>query len=103
MYTLDPAQPNQELRLVTQLSGIIALTRIAEVLLDVFAVTGGMLSILAFCSVRETSRVFLVDFRRCIGTNDKTTVQHLASIPDALILNGIVSLPVHPHIVLSIE
>lgn len=103
MYTLDPSQPNPETRLVAQPAGVDALTGIAEVAPDVFAVTGGMLNITSFSFVLGTGKVFLVDFRSCKAPSDKPTVQHIASIPDANILNGMVALPAYPHIILSVE
>ncbi|CAM1509888.1 Fc.00g002230.m01.CDS01 [Cosmosporella sp. VM-42] len=106
MYSLDPSDQNPVAHFVAQFPNVTALTGIAEVAPDVFAVSGGMLNMATFSFDVGTAKIFLVDFRGCGKTSDgveSPSIKHAASIPDATILNGMVSLPKSPHIILSVD
>lgn len=92
LYTLDPAASTPTAEVVDALPGVTALTGIAEVAPDVFAVIGGVRGSYNYTS--ET--IFTVDFT---GTSaNATVVKTVATLPDAVMLNGMATLPSNPNV-----
>lgn len=94
LYTIDPSEPTAEV--VAWLpGGVTALTGIAEVGDDVFAVAGGIRG--SFNYTEET--IFTVDFSGATEQNPNATViSTVAKLPNAVMLNGIAALPSNPHV-----
>ncbi|KAJ6442143.1 Six-bladed beta-propeller, TolB-like protein [Purpureocillium lavendulum] len=114
MYTLDPrwrSGGGDAARLVVKVPGIDGLTGIAEIAPDVFAVSGGVNNLSDYSFVLGTARIVTVDFNRRHsggstgggGTGNTPTVRTVARVPDTRMLNGLVALPRHPHVVLSAD
>lgn len=92
LYTLDPSAAEPEAQIVDVFPGVTALTGIAEVGDDVFAVVGGVRG--SYNYTDET--IFTVDFT---GEGPNTTVvKTVATLPDAVMLNGMAALPSNPHV-----
>lgn len=96
LYTIDPNATAPQAEVVAWLpGGITALTGIAEVGDDKFAVTGGIRG--SFNYTQET--IYTVDFS--VATEDNpnaTVVSTVATLPDAVMLNGMVALPSNPSV-----
>ncbi|GJN72076.1 hypothetical protein PLIIFM63780_005589 [Purpureocillium lilacinum] len=110
MYTLDPRRhhhggdDNGAARLVVKVPGVTGLTGIAEIAPDVFAVSAGVNNLSDYSFVAGTARIFTVDFNRRAGAGGGgPVVRTAARLPSAQILNGLVALPRHPHVVLSAD
>lgn len=92
LYTLDPNAEAPVAQVVDTLPGVTALTGIAEIDHDVFAVAGGIRG--SYNYTDET--IFTVNFT---GAGPNTTVvTKVAALPDAVMLNGMAALPATPHI-----
>lgn len=92
LYTLDPSADEPEAQVVDYLPGVTALTGLAKVGDDVFAVAGGIRG--SYNYTDET--IFTVNFT---GAGPNTTVvTKVATLPDAVMLNGMAALPSNPHI-----
>ncbi|KAI0154667.1 hypothetical protein GGR57DRAFT_466280 [Xylariaceae sp. FL1272] len=96
LYEINPLAESPEANLIAQLPGATALTGIAEVGPDKFAVTGGVRGNLMYTD--ET--VYLVDFSKKNCTSGGPTISIAATLPDAVFLNGAASLPSHPETVI---
>lgn len=95
LYSLDPSADEPTAEVVDWLPGVTALTGIAEVGDDVFAVIGGVRG--SFNYTQET--IFTVDFSGATAENpNATVVSTVATLPDAVMLNGMVALPTDPHV-----
>ncbi|CAN8095220.1 unnamed protein product [Discula destructiva] len=96
LYTIDPTAPEPKAEVVAWLpGGITALTGIAEVGNDKFAVTGGVRG--SFSYTQET--IYTVDFSVATEDNPNATIiSTVASLPDAVMLNGMVALPSDPSV-----
>ncbi|RYC63328.1 hypothetical protein CHU98_g2895 [Xylaria longipes] len=97
MYTLDPRRPCHPV-IAAQIPGKTALTGIAEVAPDKFAVGAGILGNFAFAD--NSSSIWLVDFAKPTDLLP-ASVSWVANVPEAAIFNGIVALPKYPHVVLT--
>ncbi|KAI1324489.1 hypothetical protein F5Y16DRAFT_380767 [Xylariaceae sp. FL0255] len=97
MYTIDPNDPKAPI-IAAQVPNKTALSGIAEVAPDVFAIGAGVLGSYNFTD--NSTSVWLVDFHKPADLT-ATSVSHVADIPEAVIINGFVSLPKNPHIVLT--
>ncbi|KAF4762870.1 hypothetical protein N7455_010834 [Penicillium solitum] len=93
LYTLNPQSRNPKAELVATLPGATALTGIASVGHDKYAVVGGVRGSYHY----DNETVYTVDFSKN-ATNP--TIQTVAHIPDADMLNGMASMPSQPHILL---
>lgn len=95
LYSIDPSADEPTAEVVDWLPGVTALTGIAEVGDDVFAVIGGVRG--SFNYTDET--IFTVDFSSATADNpNATVVTTVATLPDAVMLNGMVALPSNPHV-----
>lgn len=96
LYTIDPSAAEPKAEVVAWLpGGVTALTGIAEVADDKFAVTGGIRG--SFNYTEET--IFTVDFSVATEENpNATVVSTVAKLPDAVMLNGMAALPSNPSI-----
>lgn len=95
LYTIDPTADAPTAEVVGWLPGVTALTGIAEVGDDVFAVTGGVRG--SFNYTDET--IFTVDFSSATAADpNSTVVSTVATLPDAVMLNGMAALPDSPHV-----
>lgn len=93
LYTLNPHHQIPQAELVTPLPGATALCGITAIDTDVFAVVGGVRGHYQYSN--ET--LYTVDFSRDLA---EPTIRTVTRIPDAVMLNGMASLPEQPHIVL---
>ncbi|KAJ4389574.1 hypothetical protein N0V93_007045 [Gnomoniopsis smithogilvyi] len=96
LYTIDPSAAEPKAEVVAWLpGGVTALTGIAEVADDKFAVTGGIRG--SYNYTEET--IFTVDFSVATEENpNATVVSTVAKLPDAVMLNGMAALPSNPSI-----
>ncbi|KAI8626147.1 hypothetical protein F5Y19DRAFT_228225 [Xylariaceae sp. FL1651] len=99
LYTIDPTGPSYP-TIVAQIPGETALAGITELTPSKCAVAAGILGNLNFTD--SSSSVWLIDFG--IGTDEgQPSVTLAANIPEANILNGIVSLPKYRDVILAID
>jgi hypothetical protein len=94
-------EPTPEPQLVAKVPDIDAVTGIAEVAPDVFAITGGINDIPTYGWKAGSGLIVLLDLSNADGIEAK--LKTVAKLPQAGILNGMASLPSYPHIVLSID
>lgn len=92
LYTLDPASSSPTAKLVASFAPSTALTGITSVGNDKFAVIGGIRGSYAYTN--ET--VYTCDF----SSGSEPVIEVVATLPDAVMLNGMDSLPQNPAIVL---
>lgn len=95
LYNLNLRRTQPLATVIAQPANINALTGIVEIAPDVFAFNGGILAA-SFVFERGSMGVYVMD----AGQPDHP-VRLVASIPDSAGLNGMVSLPDLPHIVLT--
>ncbi|VDB90474.1 unnamed protein product [Peniophora sp. CBMAI 1063] len=95
LYQLDTAVSSPEAQLVAELPGATALTGIATIGTDKFAVIGGVRGTYEYSN--ET--VYTVEFSKTANV----TVSVAATLPDAVMLNGIDSLPAYPNVILAAD
>ncbi|KAF7559706.1 hypothetical protein G7046_g4447 [Stylonectria norvegica] len=98
MYTLNPLDKNPVPSVAVTVPGVDGVTGIAEIAHDVFAVTGGLAGTEQYAFQNGSFKVFLVDFN-----HRSPVIKTVASVPNAVLLNGMAALPSHPHIILSAE
>lgn len=95
LYQIDPSADEPTAEVVDWLPGVTALTGIAEVADDVFAVIGGVRG--SFNYTDET--IFTVDFSGATAEDpNATVVSTVARLPDAVMLNGMAALPTNPRV-----
>ncbi|KAB8264279.1 hypothetical protein BDV32DRAFT_145529 [Aspergillus pseudonomiae] len=94
LYTLNPSLPNPQAELVAALPGATALCGIAAIDTDKFAVIDGIRGNYSYTN--ET--IYTVDFS---ANPINPTIQVVSQLPNAIMLNGMAALPVHPHVVLA--
>ncbi|KAK7756275.1 hypothetical protein SLS62_001871 [Diatrype stigma] len=92
LYMLDPSADSVEAEVVTSMAGATALTGLAAIDDDKFAVIGGVRG--TFNYTDET--IYTVDF----GSADGPIIETAITLPDAIMLNGMASLPSNPHVLL---
>lgn len=92
LYTLDPTSSNPTAELVAAFYPSTALTGIARVGSDKFAVVGGVRG--SYMYTNET--VYTCDF----GLGPEPAIEVAATLPGAVMLNGMDSLPQNPAVVL---
>lgn len=92
LYTLDPTSSSPTAELVASFSPSTALTGIASVGNDKFAVIGGVRG--SYMYTNET--VYTCDF----SGGPEPAIEVVATLPDAVMLNGMESLPQNPAVVL---
>lgn len=102
LYDFDPQVPNSEPHVAAQLPGVSALTGIAELAPDLFAVTGGQLNTTAVRFAPGSLKLYTVDFRNS-SANDMPIVRTVANVTNTIMLNGMLPLPAFPHIILSAD
>lgn len=94
LYTLDTLAASPQAELVTKLPGATAIGGIAEISDDKYAIVGGIRGNYSYTN--ET--IYNVDFS---GNSSSPVVQIVATVPDAVMLNGLASIPASPHIILA--
>lgn len=92
LYTLDPTSSSPTAELVASFAPSTALTGIASVGNDKFAVIGGVRG--SYMYTNET--VYTCDF----SAGSEPAIEGVATLPDAVMLNGMDSLPHNPAVVL---
>lgn len=92
LYTLDPTSSSPTAELVASFAPSTALTGIASVGNDKFAVIGGVRG--SYMYTNET--VYTCDF----SAGSEPAIEVVATLPDAVMLNGMDSLPQDPAVVL---
>ncbi|KAE9368297.1 hypothetical protein N431DRAFT_428136 [Stipitochalara longipes BDJ] len=102
LYDFDPQTPNSEPHVAAQLPGASALTGITELAPDLFAVTGGQLNTTTVQFAPGSLKLYTVDFRNS-SANDTPIVRTVANVMNTIMLNGMLSLPAFPHIILSAD
>ncbi|KAL6801485.1 hypothetical protein J3E68DRAFT_423396 [Trichoderma sp. SZMC 28012] len=104
MYTIDPSTENPAPSVAIQMPGVTALTGITEIEPDLFAISGGNPNATSGAFLYGSGKIFVVDFRgRVPHINNQPLIRRAVEIPDSKLLNGIASLPLNPHIVLSVD
>jgi hypothetical protein len=94
LFILDPSVPNPQAQLVAEMPGATALCAITSIGFDKFAVIGGVRGNYSYTN--ET--IYIVDY----STNlTMPSISIGANITDAIMLNGMDSLPTYPHLVLA--
>lgn len=92
LYTLDPTSSSPTAELVASFTPSTALTGITSVGNDKFAVIGGVRG--SYMYTNET--VYTCDF----SAGSEPAIEVVATLPDAVMLNGMDSLPQNPAVVL---
>ncbi|KAI6084195.1 hypothetical protein F4821DRAFT_178544 [Hypoxylon rubiginosum] len=92
LYVIDPSAVSPKAEIVTSMAGATALTGLAAIEHDKFAVIGGVRG--SYNYTNET--IYTVDFSSPSGTIIETAI----TLPDAIMLNGMVALPSNPHVLL---
>ncbi|KAJ5851756.1 uncharacterized protein N7529_011141 [Penicillium soppii] len=90
LYTLNPYSPTPQAELIAALPGATALTGIAQIAYDRYAVVGGVRGSYHY----DNETLYAVDL------NGVPRVDIIARIPDAEMLNGMAALPWRPDVVL---
>ncbi|KAJ5958451.1 uncharacterized protein N7479_005601 [Penicillium vulpinum] len=93
LYTINPQARNPKAELVASLPGATALTGIAPVGHDKYAVVGGVRGSYHY----DNETIYTVDFSK---NSTNPTIKIVAYVPDADMLNGMASMPSQPHILL---
>ncbi|KZV61920.1 hypothetical protein PENSPDRAFT_592171 [Peniophora sp. CONT] len=96
LYQLDPASSNPQAELVAVMPGATALTGIAAIGTDKYAVIGGVRGSFEY----DNETVYTVEFTR---GSANVTVGIAATLPDAVMLNGVDSLPSFPNVILAAD
>ncbi|KAF9871832.1 hypothetical protein CkaCkLH20_10766 [Colletotrichum karsti] len=99
LYTLDTLAETPQASLVAKFPGATAIGGIAAIDADKFAILGGVRGS-NYSYTDET--VYTIDFSSGSSTTPPI-VNVVAKIPDAVMLNGLASLPSKPHIVLATD
>lgn len=94
LYTLDTFANSPQAELVTKLPGATAIGGIATIGVDKYAIVGGIRGNYSY--INET--IYTVDFSGNVST---PVVETVAEVPDAIMLNGLASLPSYPHVILA--
>lgn len=98
LYSLDPSAAHPTAELVAEFPGSNGITGVVANSPDTFTVTGGDHGLFQF--TRGSMKAYTVTFP---GPGQAAIVRTVADIPDTEMLNGLVALPSHPHIVLSAD
>jgi sugar lactone lactonase YvrE len=102
LYALDPQVTDPVPQVVAQLPNETVLLGIAEVAPDVFAVAAGILNDTSITLEHGSGQIAVIDLG-CFQSQDNRAVpfRTAANLPNVQLLNGLVALPQHRHIVLS--
>ncbi|OTA98471.1 hypothetical protein M426DRAFT_17372 [Hypoxylon sp. CI-4A] len=92
LYMIDPSTASPKAEVVASMAGATALTGLAAIDHDKFAVIGGVRGTYNYTD--ET--IYTVDF----GSPNSTVVETAITLPDAVMLNGMASLPSNSHVLL---
>jgi hypothetical protein len=94
LYDLDPLSSSPQAELVAALPGATALTGIAALGADQYAIAGGVRGNYSYTN--ET--IYKVDM-----SGEPAGIEIVAQLPDAIMLNGMAPLPTTPHVVLAAD
>ncbi|KAI0433065.1 hypothetical protein F5Y09DRAFT_108972 [Xylaria sp. FL1042] len=97
LYQLNPQAESPSAESIAQLPGATGVTGVTQIVPGKFAVLGGVAKNVTYGYYNET--VYTVDFNNNAADNTPT-VEVVASLPDALLLNGVAALPAAPHVIL---
>lgn len=100
IFGLDPSTQNILPTVVAQLYGVTAGSGIVQVAPDVFVTSGGILNVTTGRTQKGSAKIFLLE---PIKDEPSFSVSTIAAVPDTESLNGMVSLPLHPRTVLSVD
>lgn len=99
VFTINPSEAHPLPEVIAQLPGATGVTGIAELAPDVFALSGGVLNETTRRFLNGSAAIFTLDFRR----QPWPAIETVAQVPDTESLNGMARLPLHPHVVLSLD
>ncbi|PLB46501.1 NHL repeat-containing protein [Aspergillus steynii IBT 23096] len=91
LYTLDPSSSNPQAELVASFPGATAISGIASIGTDKFAVVGGVRGNYQY----DNETLYSIDL-----ADSSKPINVVAHLPEAVILNGMAALPTAPHVVL---
>lgn len=103
IYSLDPSSPNPEPQLVAQIPGSNSSFGISEISPEVFAISSGNYIISDFRFIRGSAKITTLDLTRGFREGRKPVMRTVAQVANTTMLNGMVSLPFSPHVVLSAD
>ncbi|KAF2654537.1 hypothetical protein K491DRAFT_693710 [Lophiostoma macrostomum CBS 122681] len=104
IYTLDPSFPNTTTAQFPPIPGANGLGGITELRPDLFVVAAGLWNTTARRAAHGSAALWYVDFRNSSSTNSTgPLITYLASIPNAIAVNGITTAPGSDSIVLLAE
>jgi len=96
IYTIDPAASSPSAELVAHLPGATAATGIASIGADKYAIIGGVRG--SYMYANET--IYILDFSQ---NSTVPSISVAATLPDAVMLNGMAALPSSPTVVLACD
>ncbi|PYH93395.1 hypothetical protein BO71DRAFT_478536 [Aspergillus ellipticus CBS 707.79] len=96
LFTLDPVSPDPQAQLVATFPGATAITGIASIGPDKYAIAGGVRG--SYHYTNET--IYTIDFNTS-AKNPNSTVKPVAHLPNAVMLNGMAALPAQPQTILT--
>ncbi|KAJ3531448.1 hypothetical protein NM208_g8872 [Fusarium decemcellulare] len=104
VYSFNPRQSPPNPQVVAQIDGRNALTGIAEVGNDVFAVTSSIVNLDTLTFQNGSMKVSLLDFKNSGGYGTgKSSVKDVLEGTELGPVNGITTLPKHKHIILGAD
>ena len=102
VYKFDPFEDNPEPRLVVEVPGLNAITGIAKVAPDTYAVSGAIREG-GFSIVNGSCKIATFNINDNYKKAGAPQATILADVPSAGLLNGLVALPNKKHVILSAE
>ncbi|KAI0977199.1 hypothetical protein F4678DRAFT_477297 [Xylaria arbuscula] len=102
LYQFNPLAKSPQAQTAAVVVNATSLTGVAQIAPGKFVVLGGVKGNLTYGYSDET--VYTVDFGHG-AAKQKTApiVKAVASLPDAVLLNGVAALPAHPHVILATD
>ncbi|KAI1297471.1 hypothetical protein F5Y03DRAFT_279624 [Xylaria venustula] len=98
LYQFNPLAKSPEADTAVVLTNSTSLTGVAQIAPGKFVVLGGVKGNLTYGYYDET--VYTVDFGHGAAKKTAPTVKAVASLPDAVLLNGVAALPANPSVIL---
>lgn len=99
LYILDPKSPKPSPVIIASLASSTGLTAIVSLGQGRYAISGGIHS--SFSFVRGSMQVYVVSMEASNPAGAEVT--DVIPVPDTSMMNGMVALPTHPHILLSAD
>ncbi|KZZ94722.1 Six-bladed beta-propeller, TolB-like protein [Moelleriella libera RCEF 2490] len=101
LYTINPHDGSAHV--VSQLPGADALAGIAQIGPWTYAVAAGRFDAGRLSFAPGSSQIGIINIRSCKHHHKNDSLQTVARLPQATLLNGMASLPRYPHIVLTAD